>query len=107
MTNGFCLGIQNLNIAFMVLLYSLPEPENNQSIVIVLIVMYFSSLPFYVILLINLIRKKCFKTKIVQVEKAAEIDANLEDAVNNVSNEQPNNHSNKLSVTPISTMANL
>jgi hypothetical protein len=72
-------------IAYMVVLFSLPEPENNQSTVIVMTVFYLSSQPFYAILLINLIRKKCCKKKIVQIEKSSEFDTITEDSIGNAS----------------------
>ena len=61
----------------MVLLYSFPEPENYQSTVIVMIILYVSSQPFYAILLIGLFRKKCCKREIVEIKKTLEGDANL------------------------------
>jgi hypothetical protein len=45
----------------MVLLYSLPEPENSQSGVIPLIVAYLSTQPFNIILVYRLIRRHCCK----------------------------------------------
>lgn len=57
------LGIQNISIAYMILLYSLPSPENTQSIVIPFIASFLSTLPFYVVLVYQLIRKKCCKQK--------------------------------------------
>ena len=48
----------------MVLLYSLPEPENNQATVIAMIISYLSSQPFYAVLLFNFIRNKCCKKKL-------------------------------------------
>ena len=62
-TFSFFLGIQNVGIAFMVLLYSFPAPENSQATVIPLLVAYLSQQPFYVILLYRLIRKRCSKPK--------------------------------------------
>jgi len=54
-------GIQNVGIAFMILLYSLPEPENIQSGVIPLIVAFLSTQPFNLILIYRLIRQHCCK----------------------------------------------
>lgn len=67
----FLLGIQNVGIAFMVLLYSFPAPENSQASVIPLIVAYLSTQPFYVILLCRWIRRQCCP---VPAEKTKEID---------------------------------
>jgi hypothetical protein len=53
----------------------------------------------------NLIRTRRFKKKVVEIEKATEADANLEDSYNNVSqhliesDEQHHDHSNKPPVT--------
>ncbi len=47
----------------MVLLYSLPAPTSSQSTVVPIIVAYLSPLPFYFILIYQLIRQKCCKTK--------------------------------------------
>ncbi|CAF2649720.1 unnamed protein product [Rotaria sp. Silwood2] len=91
-TIGIETGIQNVGIDFMVLLYSLPEPENHQSTVIAMIVSYISSQPFYVILLIRLIRKKCFKKKEVQTENAAEVDAKLNDELDKSSQSATESH---------------
>lgn len=96
----------------MVLLYSLPEPENHQSTVIAIIISYLSSQPFYAILLIKLIRRKCFKKNVAEIEKTTEADTRLEDSADNVSqhltkpDEQYHNHSRKLSVASISIMGN-
>ena len=43
----------------MVLLYSFPAPENSQATVIPLIVAYLCTQPFYAILLIRWIRRRC------------------------------------------------
>lgn len=63
MTIGIETGIQNIGIAMMVLLYSLPSPTNTQSTVIPIIVAYLSPQPFYLILLYQLIRRKCCASK--------------------------------------------
>ncbi|CAF3679138.1 unnamed protein product [Rotaria sp. Silwood1] len=84
-TIGIETGIQNVGIAFLVLLYSLPEPENHQSTVIAMIVSYISSQPFYIILLIRFIRKKCFKKKEVQIKNIVEVDVKLKDELENSS----------------------
>ncbi|CAF1122313.1 unnamed protein product [Adineta ricciae] len=60
-TVGIETGIQNVGIAFMVLLYSFPAPENTQASVIPLIVAYLSAQPFYLILLGRFIYRKCQK----------------------------------------------
>lgn len=73
----FYLGIQNIGIAFLVLLYSFPEPENYQSTVIIMIILYVSSLPFFAKLLIDLIRNKFCKKEIVEDKKTLEDDTNL------------------------------
>ena len=61
-TIGIETGIQNVGIGFLVLLYSLPEPDNYRSTVIAMIILYLSSQPFYVFLFINFIREKLKKT---------------------------------------------
>ncbi|CAF4437947.1 unnamed protein product, partial [Rotaria sp. Silwood2] len=62
-TIGIETGIQNIGIAFMVLLYSLPAPENSRATVIPFIASYASVQPFYFILIYQLIRRKCCKTQ--------------------------------------------
>jgi superfamily I DNA and RNA helicase len=47
----------------MVLLYAFPAPENTQSNVIPLIVAYLSVQPFYVVVIYQLICRKCSKKK--------------------------------------------
>jgi hypothetical protein len=56
-------GIQNVGIAFMVLLYSLPAPENSQACVMPLIVAYLCTQPFYLILIYRFIRRKFSKSE--------------------------------------------
>jgi hypothetical protein len=60
---SFTQGIQNIGIAFMVLLYSLPAPENTQAVVIPLVVAYLSIQPFHVILLYRFVRRHCCETQ--------------------------------------------
>lgn len=72
--NVHCIGIQNVGIAFMVLLYSLPEPENNQATVIAMIISYLSSQPFYAVLLFNFVRNRFCKKKINESTLAKETD---------------------------------
>ncbi|CAF3448050.1 unnamed protein product [Rotaria sp. Silwood1] len=62
-TIGIETGIQHIGIAFMVLLYSLPAPENSQATIIPLIAGYVSVLPFCLVLIYQLIRGKCCKTQ--------------------------------------------
>ncbi|CAF1601526.1 unnamed protein product, partial [Didymodactylos carnosus] len=59
-TVGIETGIQNISIAFMVLLYSFPQPESGQATVIPLIISYLSEQPFHIALLYKIIRRKYF-----------------------------------------------
>jgi len=52
------IRIKTIGIDFLVLLYSLPEPDNYRSTVIAMIILYLSSQSFYVFLFISSIRKK-------------------------------------------------
>jgi hypothetical protein len=56
----------------MVLLYSLPEPENSQSGVIPLIVAYLSTQPFNIILVYRLIRQHCCKPEKTVVDESVD-----------------------------------
>lgn len=89
----------------MVLLYSLPEPENNQSTVIAMIVSYLSSQPFYAVLLVNFIRKKFFMKNIIEVEKTAETDENVSQQLTKPDQER-DDHLKKNSSPPISLIDN-
>ena len=72
-TIGIETGIQNIGIAIMVLLYSLPSPTNTQSTVIPIIVAYLSPQPFYFILLYQLIRRKCCASK-KEIDQRVSVD---------------------------------
>jgi sodium/bile acid cotransporter 3/5 len=56
-------GTQNIGIAIMILIYSLPPPTNSQATIIPIIVAYLSPQPFYLILIYQLIRQKCCPKK--------------------------------------------
>lgn len=64
LTIGIETGIQNIGVAIMILLYSLPPPENSRTTVIPIIVAFLSPLPFYLVLAYQLLRgKSCEMTK--------------------------------------------
>ena len=67
-------GIQNVGIAFMVLLYSFPPPQSSQAAVIPLIVAYLTLQPFYIILIYRLIREKCCKPKKKPINHTVSVD---------------------------------
>lgn len=67
-------GIQNVGIAFMVLLYSFPSPESSQATVIPLIVAHLTPQPFYIILIYRLIRGKCCKPKKKPINRKISVD---------------------------------
>ncbi|CAF1017600.1 unnamed protein product [Rotaria sordida] len=80
-TIGIETGIQNVGIAFMVLLYSFPAPENSQASVIPLVIAYLSPQPFYILLIVRFIRKKCIKkNKKTTAVLKAEVD-NMSDDI--------------------------
>ncbi|CAF0882813.1 unnamed protein product [Adineta steineri] len=62
-TIGIETGIQNVGIAFMILLYSLPAPDNSQATVMPLVVAYLSNQPLYILLIYQIIRRKCCKSE--------------------------------------------
>ncbi|CAF3651637.1 unnamed protein product [Adineta steineri] len=62
-TIGIETGIQNIGIAFMILLYSLPAPDNSQATVMPLVVAYLSLQPLYILLIYQTIRRKCCKSE--------------------------------------------
>ncbi len=71
---NFCFfpGIQNIGVAFMVLLYSFPAPQNTQATVVPLIVAYLTAQPFYIVLLCRVIRRKCFNKKTIEEKISAD-----------------------------------
>ena len=103
----FCIGIQNIGIAYIVLLYSLPEPENHQSAVIVMIILYLALQPFYAILLINFIRKRCFKKNIITNRKTSKVSAIAGDSIDSLVEPNQNNdgHSKKFPPPTLSTLS--
>ncbi|UJR18266.1 hypothetical protein I4U23_005169 [Adineta vaga] len=103
-TIGIETGIQNVGIAFMVLLNSLPEPENNQATVIAIIISYLSSQPFYAILLINFIRKRCCKKQLPDTQPTKTVNINLENSIDN--NFECLTKCNEITTIPVSLMGN-
>ncbi len=79
-------GIQNTGIAFMIILYSFPQPYATQAIIVPMVVAFLTTKPFWVILII---RNRVNKYKKRKAEKKANADGILV-----ISNDKPteNNH---------------
>jgi sodium/bile acid cotransporter 3/5 len=52
-TIGIEAGIQNTGIAFMIIMYSFPQPYATQAIIVPMVVAFFSTKPFWIILIIR------------------------------------------------------
>jgi predicted Na+-dependent transporter len=75
-TIGIEAGIQNTGIAFMIIMYSFPQPYATQAVIVPMVVSFLSTKPFWIILIIrNRINKKKQKK---QSEQISDIDGRLE-----------------------------
>lgn len=59
-------GFQNIGVAILILMYSLPQPDGDLGTVMVIVVAVFTPLPLYIGFVVLIIKRKCFdplKTK--------------------------------------------
>jgi predicted Na+-dependent transporter len=67
-------GIQNTGIAFMIIMYSFPQPYATQAIIVPMVVAFLTTKPFWLILII---RNQIRKYKKQKAEKNANLDGKL------------------------------
>jgi predicted Na+-dependent transporter len=67
-------GIQNTGIAFMIIMYSFPQPYATQAIIVPMVVAFLTTKPFWLILII---RNRIRKYKKQKAEKNANLDGKL------------------------------
>jgi len=76
-TVGIEAGIQNTGIAFMIILYSFPQPYATEALIVPLVVSFLTTKPFWVILLIRRQVNKYQKQKALKKQKELNTDGIL------------------------------
>jgi len=92
-TVGIEAGIQNTGIAFMIILYSFPQPYATEALIVPLVVSFLTTKPFWVILLIRRQVNKYQKQKALKKQKELNTDGIL--IISNdkpTSNNEDSNH---------------
>jgi predicted Na+-dependent transporter len=74
-TIGIEAGIQNVGIAFMIILYSFPQPYATQALIVPMVVAFLTTKPFWVILIIRNQLRKYKKRK--ELAKKSNLDGKL------------------------------
>jgi len=77
-TIGIEAGIQNVGIAFMIILYSFPQPYATKAIVVPLVVAFLTTKPFWLIYII--------RNRIIKYKKRKELEKN-KNLITNVNND--------------------
>ncbi|CAF2793679.1 unnamed protein product [Rotaria sp. Silwood2] len=76
-TIGIEAGIQNVGIAFMIIMYSFPQPYATQGIIVPMVVSLLTTKPFWIILIIRNQIRKYKKQKEETKRKEFDIDGNI------------------------------
>ncbi len=87
-TVGIEAGIQNTGIAFMIIIYSFPQPYATEALIVPLVVAFLTTKPFWVILIIRNQVNKYKKQKALKKQKQLEKELNSDGKLI-ISNDKP------------------